>query len=35
VYAPIGLPWQDLALSWALYQQAVDTHTGLRIDLLA
>lgn len=22
VYAPIGLPWQDLALTWALYSRA-------------
>jgi ornithine cyclodeaminase/alanine dehydrogenase-like protein (mu-crystallin family) len=35
VYAPIGLPWQDLALTWTLYQHAVDTNTGLRIDLLS
>ncbi|MBP2327466.1 ornithine cyclodeaminase [Kibdelosporangium banguiense] len=35
VYAPIGLPWQDLALSWSLYQRALDTGAGLRIDLLA
>lgn len=35
VYAPIGLPWQDLALSWALYRRAIDTGAGLRIDLLS
>jgi ornithine cyclodeaminase len=34
VYAPIGLPWQDLALSWALYRTAIDTGTGLQVDLL-
>jgi ornithine cyclodeaminase/alanine dehydrogenase-like protein (mu-crystallin family) len=35
VYAPIGLPWQDLALSWAVYRSAIDTGAGLRVDLLA
>ncbi|MET0134400.1 MAG: hypothetical protein ABW215_12500, partial [Kibdelosporangium sp.] len=35
VYAPIGLPWQDLALSWTLYEQAKSTGTGQHADLLA
>ncbi|MDN3355301.1 ornithine cyclodeaminase family protein [Actinomadura sp. DC4] len=39
VYAPVGLPWQDLALSWAAYEtahQATDRQppTGLRFDFL-
>lgn len=32
VYAPVGLPWQDLALSWAAYRAA---STGTRFDFLA
>ena len=35
VYAPVGLPWQDLALAWPVYQAAVATNTGHEIDLLA
>jgi len=34
VYAPVGLPWQDLALSWALYQRATRSENTI-IDLLA
>jgi ornithine cyclodeaminase/alanine dehydrogenase-like protein (mu-crystallin family) len=34
VYAPVGLPWQDLALTWALYQRAT-TPDQIIIDLLA
>jgi ornithine cyclodeaminase len=34
VYAPVGLPWQDLALTWALYQRAA-TPDQIIIDLLA
>ncbi|WP_187151578.1 ornithine cyclodeaminase family protein [Salinispora tropica] len=34
VYAPVGLPWQDLALTWALYQRA-RTPDRIIIDLLA
>jgi ornithine cyclodeaminase len=33
-YAPIGLPWQDLALSWHLFQAAVEQGQGRTIDLL-
>lgn len=35
VYAAIGLPWQDLALTWPLYQRALNSGAGLRADLLA
>ncbi|MEV0719660.1 ornithine cyclodeaminase family protein [Asanoa sp. NPDC050611] len=35
VYTPVGLPWQDLALSWAVYQHALRAGTGTRVDLLA
>ncbi|MEV4618172.1 ornithine cyclodeaminase family protein [Asanoa sp. NPDC049573] len=34
VYSPVGLPWQDLALSWAVYRHAVRTGAGTRVDLL-
>ncbi|MEH1129052.1 ornithine cyclodeaminase family protein [Micromonospora sp. CPCC 206061] len=34
VYAPVGLPWQDLALTWWLYQRAMNSD-ALIIDLLA
>jgi ornithine cyclodeaminase/alanine dehydrogenase-like protein (mu-crystallin family) len=35
VYSPVGLPWQDLALSWAIYQAARHEGTGTRVDLLS
>ncbi|WEV26725.1 ornithine cyclodeaminase family protein [Streptomyces sp. 71268] len=35
VYAPVGLPWQDLALSWLAFQRAEATGTGATLDLLA
>lgn len=35
VYAPVGLPWQDLALSWLAYRQAEEQGLGTEIDLLA
>ncbi|MGG2463862.1 ornithine cyclodeaminase family protein [Streptomyces sp. RGM 3693] len=35
VYAPVGLPWQDLALSWLAYQQAETTGSGTTLDLLS
>jgi ornithine cyclodeaminase/alanine dehydrogenase-like protein (mu-crystallin family) len=35
VYAPIGLPWQDLALIWPVYRHARDSGAGMRVDLLA
>jgi ornithine cyclodeaminase/alanine dehydrogenase-like protein (mu-crystallin family) len=33
VYAPVGLPWQDLAVTWLLYQRAAGTGATV-IDLL-
>ncbi|MFJ6386100.1 ornithine cyclodeaminase family protein [Streptomyces sp. NPDC091972] len=35
VYAPVGLPWQDLALAWAAYGRADREGIGRRVDLLA
>jgi ornithine cyclodeaminase len=35
VYTPVGLPWQDLALSWTVYQRALSTGAGIHVDLLA
>ncbi|MEV5550515.1 ornithine cyclodeaminase family protein [Streptomyces sp. NPDC052309] len=35
VYAPVGLPWQDLALAWQAYERAAEHGIGRRIDLLA
>jgi ornithine cyclodeaminase len=35
VYAPVGLPWQDLALSWVAYRAAQQEAVGRRVDLLA
>ncbi|MFJ4782437.1 ornithine cyclodeaminase family protein [Streptomyces sp. NPDC088794] len=35
VYAPVGLPWQDLALAWVAYERAVREGVGRRVDLLA
>jgi ornithine cyclodeaminase len=29
VYTPVGLPWQDLALSWAAYQAALRDGVGV------
>ncbi len=29
VYTPVGLPWQDLALSWAAYQAALQHRVGV------
>ncbi|MEV4538866.1 ornithine cyclodeaminase family protein [Asanoa sp. NPDC049518] len=34
VYSPVGLPWQDLALCWAVYREAVRSGRGTRGDLL-
>jgi ornithine cyclodeaminase/alanine dehydrogenase-like protein (mu-crystallin family) len=34
VYAPVGLPWQDLALAWAAYQAARSSGHGRVINLL-
>ncbi|ANZ20437.1 ornithine cyclodeaminase [Streptomyces noursei ATCC 11455] len=35
VYAPVGLPWQDLALSWLAYRQAETAGSGTLLDLLS
>lgn len=34
VYAPVGLPWQDLALAWVAYGAAERKGVGQRVDLL-
>ncbi|MGH3241401.1 MAG: ornithine cyclodeaminase family protein, partial [Spirillospora sp.] len=35
VYAPVGLPWQDLAVSWAVYQSARAAGAGTEFDFLS
>lgn len=35
VYAPVGLPWQDLAIAWLAYRQAEVNDVGSKVDLLA
>jgi ornithine cyclodeaminase/alanine dehydrogenase-like protein (mu-crystallin family) len=35
VYAPVGLPCQDLAAAWIAYQAAAARGRGLTVDLLA
>lgn len=35
VYAPVGLPWQDLAIAWQVYQAATAQGRGVPVDLLA
>ncbi|WP_030315127.1 ornithine cyclodeaminase family protein [Streptomyces sp. NRRL B-3229] len=35
VYAPVGMPWQDLALAWTAYERAAREGVGRRVDLLA
>ncbi len=35
VYAPVGLPWQDLAIAWQVYQAAATQGRGVFVDLLA
>jgi ornithine cyclodeaminase len=35
VYAPVGLPWQDLAIAWTAYERAEGEGMGRRVDLLA
>ncbi|WP_431047653.1 ornithine cyclodeaminase family protein [Streptomyces sp. P1-3] len=35
VYAPVGLPWQDLAIAWTAYQRARQLGVGTRVDLLS
>ena len=34
IYAPVGLPWQDLALTWLAYRRAVDSGTGVDFEFL-
>ncbi|MEV5872683.1 ornithine cyclodeaminase family protein [Streptomyces sp. NPDC052101] len=34
VYAPVGLPWQDLALAWLAWREAERRGVGATIDLL-
>ncbi|WP_329521399.1 ornithine cyclodeaminase family protein [Spirillospora sp. NBC_01491] len=34
VYAPVGLPWQDLALGWTAYQAAREAGRGTDYDFL-
>ncbi|MFJ9373129.1 ornithine cyclodeaminase family protein [Streptomyces sp. NPDC101455] len=34
VYAPVGLPWQDLAVAWLAYERAERDGVGRRVDLL-
>ncbi|MFE9102005.1 ornithine cyclodeaminase family protein [Actinomadura geliboluensis] len=34
VYAPVGLPWQDLALSWSAYRAARAAGAGMEFDFL-
>ncbi|AOR30775.1 ornithine cyclodeaminase [Streptomyces fodineus] len=34
VYAPVGLPWQDLALTWLAWREAERRGVGATIDLL-
>ncbi|WP_406451758.1 ornithine cyclodeaminase family protein [Streptomyces sp. NBC_01622] len=33
VYAPVGLPWQDLALAWPAYERAERDGVGRRVNL--
>jgi ornithine cyclodeaminase len=34
VYAPVGLPWQDLAVSWTAYRAALEAGVGGDFDFL-
>ncbi|MFI0348961.1 ornithine cyclodeaminase family protein [Actinomadura sp. 9N407] len=34
VYAPVGLPWQDLSLAWTAYRAARDAGAGQDFDFL-
>ncbi|GHG51148.1 hypothetical protein GCM10018980_33360 [Streptomyces capoamus] len=34
VYAPVGLPWQDLALAWRAFREAERRDLGTAADLL-
>ncbi|MFJ7416937.1 ornithine cyclodeaminase family protein [Streptomyces sp. NPDC098077] len=35
VYAPVGMPWQDLALSWLLHRAAEEQDIGTLVDWLS
>ncbi|RNL87401.1 ornithine cyclodeaminase family protein [Halostreptopolyspora alba] len=35
VYVPVGLPWQDLVLSWLAYRGAREAGVGTDVDFLA
>lgn len=35
VYAPVGLPWQDLALAWPVYRAAHGAGSCPQVDFLA
>ncbi|RJL31958.1 ornithine cyclodeaminase family protein [Bailinhaonella thermotolerans] len=35
VYAPVGLPWQDVALAWLAHSRARETGAGTPFDFLA
>ncbi|XVQ08581.1 ornithine cyclodeaminase family protein [Spirillospora sp. CA-255316] len=35
VYAPVGLPWQDLSLAWTAYRAAAEAGAGRPYDFLA
>lgn len=35
VYAPVGLPWQDLAVAWTAYRAAEQAGVGAEYDFLA
>jgi alanine dehydrogenase len=35
IYAPVGLPWQDLALTWLAYRRAVDRGAGTDFEFLS
>lgn len=35
VYAPVGLPWQDLAVAWIAYQEAEFHNIGTTLEFLA
>ncbi|MEV0651308.1 ornithine cyclodeaminase family protein [Phytomonospora sp. NPDC050363] len=34
VYAPVGLPWQDLAVAWPVYGRALGDGVGVGVDFL-
>lgn len=34
IYAPVGLPWQDLALAWIAYRHALESNVGPTFEFL-